>query len=398
MAEAFGGSVRAMRSRESVIDPKIAELCQLIDESRIVLFLFLVEACIFKTQDVAILHRGDRILGDSALYMRTFLSVLLAVGIRRNQNVSGPSFNLTLRNALWGVLVFNIFYHVQSTPSIVAGFWDKWLGSKALSFATPAPMFYYSMQHYTSLGLFATGWIAFVHDHEAASRTSLLTFVSHHIVWTLIFLVKANVYGFSTANAALLVVQSGAVVTLAVKAISDSLRGESFGSYLRSVFAWSYAPLKGGLYMQVLVLLASSVLMFLPNDPISLHATWQTEEAKLARFGFGVTLLLSGLSLYVTTRVADRNLARSLTLFVLGTNLYTVIAVPFAKLAPAVFPQLQHYALGRIVDTAMSVVMISSLLASLYIDFHRTAAAASDADEAPRSPRTPRGGRRRKVE
>jgi len=341
----------------------------------------------------------NRVIGDGFLYLRTLLSVLLAVGIRRNENTSGPSFSLTLRNALWGMILFNVFYHVQSSPSIVAGFWDKWLGAKALSFATPVPMLYYSYHHMTAVGLIAIGWIAFVHEHEATSRTALLSFVLWHVVWTLVFLIKADVYGFSTINAGIIVVQTGAVVTLAVKAIADSLRGESFGAYLRSIFAWSYAPLKGGLYLQVIMLIGPSVLMFLPNDPLSSHAAWKTEEAQLARVGFGIVLVIVGVALYLATRVADRAVARSLSLFFLGANLYAVIAVPFAKQAPAIFPQIQEmYALGRIVDTILSAVTIGGLLASLYVDFHRQHPAAEERQARADSPRTPRGGRRKKAE
>ena len=66
VAEAFGGSVRAVRRREGVVDPDVAELCQLGDERRIVVFLFFMEAGIFQTKDVAVLHRRDGLFGDFA--------------------------------------------------------------------------------------------------------------------------------------------------------------------------------------------------------------------------------------------------------------------------------------------------------------------------------------------
>src|SRR6185437_11584224 len=66
MAKAFGRSVGAMRGRESVVDPKIAEFGQRGNESRIVLFLAGVETRVLQAQDVARLHGGDGALGDLA--------------------------------------------------------------------------------------------------------------------------------------------------------------------------------------------------------------------------------------------------------------------------------------------------------------------------------------------
>src|ERR1700719_3337821 len=57
---------RPARRRERVVDPDIAELCQLGDERQIVLFFFLVEAGVFQSKDVAILHGSDGFLGDLA--------------------------------------------------------------------------------------------------------------------------------------------------------------------------------------------------------------------------------------------------------------------------------------------------------------------------------------------
>ena len=55
-----------MRRREGVVDVDIAELRELLDERRIVLFLFLVEAGVLQQQHVAVLHRGDSLFGSLA--------------------------------------------------------------------------------------------------------------------------------------------------------------------------------------------------------------------------------------------------------------------------------------------------------------------------------------------
>ena len=52
-----------MRHREGVVDEKIAELGQRLDEVGIVLFLAGVKARVLETEDVARLHGGDRALG-----------------------------------------------------------------------------------------------------------------------------------------------------------------------------------------------------------------------------------------------------------------------------------------------------------------------------------------------
>src|SRR4051794_17354074 len=54
--------MRAMRRREGVVDPDVAELGQLRGERRIVLFFLWMEAGILQTKDVAVLHRSDRLL------------------------------------------------------------------------------------------------------------------------------------------------------------------------------------------------------------------------------------------------------------------------------------------------------------------------------------------------
>ena len=59
VAEAFGRGVRAVRGRERVVDPDVAELGQLGDEGRIVLLFLLVEAGVLQAEDVAVLHRRD---------------------------------------------------------------------------------------------------------------------------------------------------------------------------------------------------------------------------------------------------------------------------------------------------------------------------------------------------
>ncbi len=56
----------AVRGREGVVDPDVAEFRQLRDEGRIVLLFLFVEAGVFQAQDVAILHRADRLGGGFA--------------------------------------------------------------------------------------------------------------------------------------------------------------------------------------------------------------------------------------------------------------------------------------------------------------------------------------------
>ena len=63
VAEPFGRSMRAVRGREGVVDPEVAELGEFGDERRVVLLLALVEAGVLQQQDVAGLHRRDRGLG-----------------------------------------------------------------------------------------------------------------------------------------------------------------------------------------------------------------------------------------------------------------------------------------------------------------------------------------------
>ena len=63
VAEPFGRGVRAVRRREGVVDPEVAELGERGDERRIVLLLALVEARVLQTENVAGLHRGDRGFG-----------------------------------------------------------------------------------------------------------------------------------------------------------------------------------------------------------------------------------------------------------------------------------------------------------------------------------------------
>ncbi len=53
-----------MGRREGVVDIDVAELGHLLDESRVVLFLALVEAGVLEDEDVAIPHFGDGVGGD----------------------------------------------------------------------------------------------------------------------------------------------------------------------------------------------------------------------------------------------------------------------------------------------------------------------------------------------
>ena len=55
-----------MGGREGVVDIEVAELGELLDEGRVVLFLALVEAGVLQEQNVAVLHLGDGVGGDLA--------------------------------------------------------------------------------------------------------------------------------------------------------------------------------------------------------------------------------------------------------------------------------------------------------------------------------------------
>ena len=61
VGEALGRGVGAVGGGEGVVDVDVAELGELVDEGRVVLFLRLVEAGVLEQQDVAVLHRGDRL-------------------------------------------------------------------------------------------------------------------------------------------------------------------------------------------------------------------------------------------------------------------------------------------------------------------------------------------------
>ena len=98
VAEALGRGVRAVRGRERVVDPDVAELCQFGDERRIVLLFLFMEAGILQAQDVAVLHRshglgrgladavlgeGDRLLDDLPQRRRDGLQRILGVAALR---------------------------------------------------------------------------------------------------------------------------------------------------------------------------------------------------------------------------------------------------------------------------------------------------------------------------
>src|SRR5437763_16451075 len=52
--------MRPVCGGESIVDIDVAEFGESVDESGIVLLLAFVEACIFKKEDVAVGHLGDR--------------------------------------------------------------------------------------------------------------------------------------------------------------------------------------------------------------------------------------------------------------------------------------------------------------------------------------------------
>src|SRR5262249_12372683 len=55
--KAFGGCMRAVRNRESIVDPQIAKLCKRTDKVRIVFFFAGVKARVLEAKNVAGLHR-----------------------------------------------------------------------------------------------------------------------------------------------------------------------------------------------------------------------------------------------------------------------------------------------------------------------------------------------------
>jgi hypothetical protein len=63
MGETLGRSVRAVRSREGVVDVDVAILCQLLGKTGIVLLLARVEAGVLEDEHVAVLHTLDRFGG-----------------------------------------------------------------------------------------------------------------------------------------------------------------------------------------------------------------------------------------------------------------------------------------------------------------------------------------------
>jgi hypothetical protein len=84
--------VRPVRRRERIVDPDIAEPGQFGHESRIVLLFFLVEAGIFQTKDVAVLHRANSLFGG-------FTDAILGKGHRPPEHLrqcSGNGFQRVL--------------------------------------------------------------------------------------------------------------------------------------------------------------------------------------------------------------------------------------------------------------------------------------------------------------
>ncbi len=335
-----------------------------------------------------------KVLPDSSFAMRTLIIFLLAMGIRRNQNTPGPSLSLTARNALFLVVLYGNFYHLQSGGRFYESFVRHWLGAQAPLFLAPVPRFFASVHHFLGAFVIGVSWVVFVLDKESATRAALLFWIVFESAWTLVFVIKAGTYGFSQFSSALIIVQNGAVVALCAKALIESLfqSGESLASWARSVFAWSYAPIKGGLYLQVIAFALVSIVLFGPTETFSENlfnlAALGSDVAVVCRRGLALTTALLAFKLYLVTRTADQALGRALTVLFLGFNAAIILIVPSLISVPAISSLLSNYRAFVVVDTAAPAVMLVGLAASLYLDFHR------DNEEDHASPRR----RRRKVE
>jgi hypothetical protein len=65
-AETLGRGMGAVRAGEGVVDPDVAELCELRDEGRIVFLFARMEARVLEADNLAVLHRSNGFFCDLA--------------------------------------------------------------------------------------------------------------------------------------------------------------------------------------------------------------------------------------------------------------------------------------------------------------------------------------------
>ncbi len=168
-------------------------------------------------------------------------------------------------------------------------------------------------------GVYFSIWSAWVTDHREGCRASLLATMISVLLQTAAYLLRSSAVGFDNMGLLKLVALQGTIFLVAFKALTDDLQGH-WGMWLRAVFSWSYAPIKGGLYLYVihrtvwglmLLFLAPINRMIVPMAPSEGISPWHTTEALLMQQYLGVHILAGAETLYLLARVGDRKFARS---------------------------------------------------------------------------------------
>ncbi len=359
----------------------------------------------------------QNVLRDSDA-LRIFLLVSVAFGVRFNVGTSGPSLSLSPRNVLWLMLLIDLVVSLSTGgQQVSSGVHTFIVPAKISSFLEANSQVWYLQGWHLQLVLMFANWIIFVNGDEHVVRVALLARLVLLSFVHAFLIPSAERIGMNLSAWYPSVAIDVFSVVLILKSLSDSLHGTSFFAFLRSIFAWSYSPIKGGKEQQSIqkcFVLSNSLLKQGPYyiclqyivSAISLfffhfsHAHLFASEQSIAnRQLLAIMYLGVSFSLYVIVRTADRQLSQLISFLLLFSHIAQFIIATRLMLSAGVLViswiTIAHYASGVI-----------AILASIHHDYNHGHSQARDVVSAPKSPRakspraksprakSPRGGRR----
>jgi len=313
--------------------------------------------------------RVNRVYGVMVPFLRL---LILLIGVRQNVGTSlwSPGGPFELRNAMFITMVQTVFFWTQSKFFWTA-FLHHWMpASKAAAFSSMACHTVHQWYLVLVVGNMFVSWCAWVQNQREVIRGLTLAMIGQKVlesVWA--YFVRAE-HGFSNSSLLQLIAINLSIALYAAIALHREVNGR-WAEYIRSVFQWSYEPIKGGAYTHILYLLTVGAIVFLkPDWLVARYAQlphvngWQTSELETVVTTFGLHTIITGLNLYIATRVADHSFSKLITASaVLGHILYWSIAYitrnNVASGALEVMPS----------DALLVVPVLLTILSSLYYNY-----------------------------
>jgi len=300
-----------------------------------------------------------------------------SIGVRRNLGITGQEEGGIFegRNALRVVIYVSTFFWLMGTAPFFANTMEMYtVGGGASLFSSPMANELQSFIHLIQ-GLFIVLiLVSWCSENDDVTRAALCGSVLYHLSGVIILTFYKSMISFGENQFYFVIGVNSVLTLLSAKALYDDVEGDIKG-WLKDEFAWSYTPLKGGLYLTVMHLLTLGHMdafffhrvfgsYLLPDPKDGPAYGWHSDFGAAYVQAAGFIFITIGIVAYFIVRASDDGTARVLSYVFLGFNAIGFVLLdqwfePAKKLGVTELP---------IFMPLMSMAMFAGQCAALYHD------------------------------